>query len=78
MIITSQTILCRNSKAIQQGKSIDGPAGMDHSGDLGGSGGSGGGSGGSGGSGGGSGGSGGSGGNKWSDIEGFCLWITQN
>ncbi len=64
------------SRAIQQGKSIDGPdgpAGMDHSGDLGGSGGSGGsgsggGSGGSGGSGGGSGGSGGgsggSGGNK--------------
>ena len=48
------------SRAIQQGKSIDGPegpAGMDHSGDLGGSG-----SGGSGGSGGGSGGSGGSGG----------------
>jgi hypothetical protein len=49
------------SKAIQQGKSIDGPdgpAGMDHSGDLGGSGGSSG-SGGTGGSGGGSGGSGG-------------------
>ena len=58
------------SKAIQQGKSIDGPEGpadMEHSGDLGGSGGSSGsggsggssGSGGSGGSGGGSGGSGG-------------------
>jgi len=62
------------SKAIQQGKSIDGlegPAGMDHSGELGGSGGtggSGGSGGGSGGSGGGSGGSGGgsggSGGNR--------------
>jgi hypothetical protein len=55
------------SRAIQQGKSIDGldgPAGMDHSGDSGGSGGSSGsgGTGGSGGSGGGSGGSGGSGG----------------
>ena len=48
------------SKAIQQGKSIEGPAGMEHSGDLGGSGGSSG-SGGSGGSGSG-GGSGGSGG----------------
>ena len=52
------------SKAIQQGKSIDGPAGMDHSGDLGGSGGSSGsgGTGGSDGSGGGSGGSGSGGG----------------
>ena len=55
------------SKAIQQGKSIDGldgPAGMDHSGDLGGSGGSSGSgsTGGSGGTGGGSGGSDGSGG----------------
>jgi hypothetical protein len=54
------------SKAIQQGKSIDGldsPAGMEHSGDLGGSGGlsGSGGSGGSDGSGGGSGSSGGSG-----------------
>ena len=51
------------SNAIQQGKSIEGPAGMEHSGDLGGSGGSSGsgGSGGSDGSGGGSGGSGGSG-----------------
>jgi len=49
------------SRAIQQGKSLDGPGGMDHSGDLGGSGGSSGsgGTGGSGGSGGGSGGSGG-------------------
>jgi len=59
------------SKAIQQGKSIDGldsPAGMEHSGDLGGSGGlsGSGGSGGSDGSGGGSGSSGGSGSGKTS------------